>query len=590
MLRAWNVSFERNIWRRIMQPRFGWPPVPEEQWVCTMATAAFWGLPSRLEYCAAALRLPIQKDQTGAQLMLKMAAPTNMRAIEQDPETPPEWDNDPEHLIRLAAYCCIDVEVERAIQRKLAPLPDREREIWLLDQAMNQRGIQVDLDLVSQMIPLASETHAGLHQHITELTQGEVTKTSQVDNILVWLNARLDPKIPNLKKDTLVRTRAVLPPGPERDVIDARLAGRFASPAKLTALMSATCEDGRLRDLLRYYGAGRTGRWSGAGGSGVQLQNLPRPTIKNAETAISLIQDECPADFLDLAFADSALGVIASCLRGCFTASPGHLLTCGDLAQIEARVLAWLAGQDDVLDVFRTGEDIYRYTAEQVGSTNRQLGKVIRLALGFGMGSVRFQETAELYGVRLGIADAVTAVETFRAVSDAVVQFWWDLDRAFRTALSSTTGGPWFRAGEVAFQRGRTGIAMRLPSQRLLLYRNARLQPHPDPQRRDEIVYDGLHQKTKQWGVIRTYGGKLAENATQAMARDVMADAMLTLDHELGHRLLLTSHDEIIAEAPQQTAHVHLEDMLDVMRRPVPWAPELPVDAAGFVAYRYRKD
>ena len=876
---AWNANFERQIWRHVMHRRHNWMAMPEDAWSCTMATASYWGLPARLEYCALALRLREQKDPEGHQLMLKMAGPTNLRAREQDPTLAPTWNDNPEHLARLAAYCMQDVVVERTIQRKIAPLPDREREIWLLDQTMNQRGITVDMDLVDQMLPLAAETSLGLHETITRLTEGEVIKTTQNDAILVWLNARLDPKLPNLQKDTLIQRRAVLDPGVEREVIDTRLAGRFASPAKLTALMNATCEDGRLRDLLRYYGAGRTGRWSGAGGSGVQLQNLPRPTIKNTTTAIELIQDDCPADFLDIAFADSALGVIASCLRGCFTASPGHLLTCGDLAQIEARVLAWLAGQHDVLDVFRSGEDIYRFTAEQVGSTNRQLGKVIRLALGFAMGAQRFQATAELYGVRLDIADALAAVETFRAASEAIVQFWWDLDAAFRTALSSTAGGPWCQAGRVAFQRGRTGVAMRLPSQRLLLYRNARLQPHADPQRRDEIVYDGLHQKTRQWGLIRTYGGKLClasdtlvftdqgwlpiievtpghrvwdgaswvphggvidqglaptievdgigmtpdhriltregwthasscggldrasvalpdgadlrgfrwteismaralrlrarypasrdgvstrspkilwlpkmdryqqepqnarnesasclrsvaihaqplsvidtpgmaqlrcerdcslsrvddlrpvlggygadvstwadarphrqqcwlftdelqvansgragqqhaahgadrhasratavnrgspafrdqtqhigvpsrprmsrvfdildagpnhcfviagldgpvlshncENATQAMARDVMADAMLTLDHDLGHRLLLTSHDEIIAEAPEPVARVHLEDMLDVMRQPVPWAPGLPVDATGFTAYRYRKD
>jgi DNA polymerase len=585
---AWNVMFERNIWRRIMQPRFGWPHVPDDQWTCTMARALYWGLPAKLEFCAAALKLPIQKDQVGTSLMMKMAGPLNTRAREADPSIPPEWDDDPDHLARLAAYCCIDVEVERAIQRRLAPLPDRERAIWLLDQEMNQTGIRIDLDLVAKLVPLAAETSAGLHQLITELTDGAVLTTRQVDAILLWLNARLPAPLPDLKKDTVVRARAVLPPSRERDVLDCRLAGRFASPAKLTALTNATCEDGRLRDLLRYYGAGRTGRWSGAGGSGVQLQNLPRPTVKAVGVAIDLIMDDAPADYLGVAFEDTPLGVVASCLRGCFTADRGYLLTCGDLAQIEARVLAWLAGQDDVLAVFRKGEDIYDYTAKSVGSRDRQLGKVIRLALGFGMGAPRFVETAALYGVTLSETQAVRLVERYRAQNDAIVQLWWDCADAMREAIHQQPGDPPVRVGKLAFQRGRSGVAMLLPSGRLLLYRHARLQPRLDLRQGDEIIYDGLHQKSHKWGVIRTYGGRTVENATQAVARDVMAEAMLTL-HAAGHELLLTSHDEIIGQAPEHRAQTRLTEMLEVMRTPVTWAPGLPVDAQGFTAKRYRK-
>ena len=587
LLCAWNANFERQIWRHVMHRRHNWMAVPEDTWSCTMAQAMYFGLPAKLEFCAAALNLREQKDETGATLMMKMAGPLNARAREADPSLPPEWDNDPEHLARLGAYCMQDVTVERTIQRRLAPLPDREREIWVLDQVMNQRGMRIDLDLAGRMQPLAKETALTLHKQMTRLTDGAVLKTSQNDAILIWLNQRVSPPLPDMKKDTLMRSRARLT-GVELAVVETRLAGRFASPAKLVKLHNAVCPDGRLRDLLRYYGAGRTGRWSGAGGSGVQLQNLPRPTIRNIPRAIRYIQEGVPAGFLDLAFEDSGLGVIASCLRGVFTADPGKRLVCADLAQIEARVLAWLAGQQDVLDVFTRGEDIYDYTARTVGSRDRQLGKVIRLALGFGMGAVRFVETAELYGVPLSLSRAVQIVERFREQNARITQFWWDCADAMRDAIYCSPGDPPIQVRRISFQRGRSGVAMHLPSGRLLLYRHARMQPRTDLRQGYEIIYDGLHQKTHKWGPIRTYGGRTVENATQAVARDVMADAMLAL-HARGHELLLTSHDEIIGQAPAREAKARVQEMLEVMRQPVPWAPGLPVDASGFDAERYRK-
>lgn len=586
LLCAWNANFERQVWRHIMHARHGWPAVPEDAWSCTMANAMYWGLPARLEYCALALHLVEQKDEEGSKLMMRMAGPVNSRARNADPRLPPEWDSNPEHLIRLGAYCMQDVVTERAIQRRIAPLPDRERALWLLDQDMNGKGMRIDLDLVRRMEPLAAETALVLHERMTELTQGEVIKTSQRDVLLVWLNNRLPEKLPDLKKDTIVKALARMPECLERDVLECRMSGRFASPAKLRKLQDAVCKDGHLHDLLRYYGAGRTGRWSGAGGSGVQLQNLPRPTIKNVALATELIMSGCPADFLDLAFEDSGLGVVASCIRGCFIADQGNLLTCADLANIEARVLPWLAGQRDVLEVFLRGEDIYTFTAGLIGSTDRQLGKVIRLALGFGMGAPRFVATAEQWRIPLDILDAMEIVQLYRHRSPYVVQFWWDLERAMkrcieRDRLDSSNLTEREPVGWIAFQRGRSGVAMILPNGRHLLYRHARIED-------GEITYDGLHQKTHKWGPIRTYGGKLAENATQAVARDVMAEAMLVLAG-MGHDLRLTSHDEIIGQAHASIARQRLDEMIEVMSRDVVWAPGLPVGATGFTAERYRK-
>lgn len=584
-LHAWNANFERQIWRRIAHPRMGWPEVPDSQWSCTMAQAMYAGLPAGLDDAAKALRLVQRKDAEGHRLMLQMAAPRSWR-----PDgTPVWWADEPggAKLIRLAAYCMQDVVVEMSIAAQLPPLPDDEREIWLLDQRMNDTGITVDMSLVNTMRGLADEAKRDLNTRMRTLTQGTATGTNQVATIQGWLMANGSPLLLDMRRDTLRIERERDDLAPEaKAVIETRLDAARTSTAKLDALVNATDADARLRCTLRYYGAGRTGRWSGAGGTRAQLQNLPRPTIRNTQEALDDVLAGASVADLDARYGDSPLGVIASCIRGCFVASPGHQLVCADLAQIEARVLAWLAGQQDVLDVFVSGQDIYAYTAGLVGSSNRQLGKVIRLALGYGMGTNKFVATALSYGVVLGVQEAEAIVHSFRDRSGATRAFWYGLERQMIACIRSTPGASEWD-GFVGFKRRVDGVEMLLPAGRGLFYRNARIEWDDDFER-DSIVYDGLHQKTRQWGPIRTYGGKLAENSTQAVARDVLAHHMLELDRR-GHALLLTSHDEIIAEAPDRETDFRLAEMLDVMAQPIPWAPGLPVRAEGYVASRYRK-
>jgi DNA polymerase len=592
-LHAWNANFERQIWRYICRPRLGWPTVPDEQWACTMAQGMYAGLPAGLDDAATALGLVQRKDVEGHRLMLQLCQPRSTR-----PDGTPVWwsdDPDPAKLIRLAAYCMQDVVVERDIANQLPPLPESERQVWLLDQRMNDTGIAVDFNLVDRMQQVAAGAKRDLNAELRMLTKGFATGTNQIATIQTWLMRNGCPLLLDMKRATLeaetTRLLSIDPHHPAAEVIRVRLDAARTSTAKLDAFQRATDEDGRLRCTLRYYGAGRTGRWSGAGGTRAQLQNLPRPTQgTKVAPALTHILAGCQ-DAHELAqYGDSPLGVIASCLRGCFVASPGHVLVCADLAQIEARVIAWLAGQHDVLDVFHRGEDIYTYTAGLIGSNNRTLGKVIRLALAYGMGSIKFVATALGYGVELGIAEAEAIVRAFRERSHAIRAFWYDLERAMMWAVNALNGNSTYvRAGggRIGFMAHADGVEMLLPAGRGLFYRNARIE-WDDNFERDSVVYDGLHQKTRQWGPIRTYGGKLAENATQAVARDVLAEHMLTLDG-LGHRLLLTSHDEIIAEAPERESNFRLAEMLDVMARPIDWAPGLPVRAEGFVADRYRK-
>ena len=262
-------------------------------------------------------------------------------------------------------------------------------------------------------------------------------------------------------------------------------------------------------------------------------------------------------------------------------------LVAADFSQIEARCLAWLAGDKEKLDVFARHEDVYVYAAKKIGSDNRQYGKVCELGLGFGMGWEKFIDTAKLLaGLQLGETEAQMIVSAWRATNEPITRLWVDYQSAFRTLVDATPGKS-IEAGSVRFERGKDAMGILLPcGKRRLIYRNPRLME--DDTGRKQVVYDGIHQFTKHWGPVKTYGGKLAENITQAMARDVMGYAMLALDRERID-LRLTVHDEIVALALDENAKGVLNTMLRVMRTPPAWAPDLPVWAEGWVSKRYRK-
>lgn len=265
-----------------------------------------------------------------------------------------------------------------------------------------------------------------------------------------------------------------------------------------------------------------------------------------------------------------------------------------DYSQIEARVLAWLAGQQDILDVFARGDDVYVYTANKIGSTNRQLGKVCVLGLGFGMGWMKFIATAKLMGgLDLEEQFAQDTVREWRLANAEIVRMWYKLDDTFRAAIAAPGGSRLAVPGTpLVIERGKDAIGIFLPSKkRRLIYRNPRLMPNPESfhETKTDIVYDGVQQMSKRWGPIKTYGGKLAENVTQAVARDVMASGLLEMDERLKLDLRMTVHDEVIAVCDEPEADAVLRKMLGVMRTAPPWAQGLPVHAEGWAGRRYRK-
>ena len=584
---AHNYLFELNIWAAKLIP-LGFPAIILKQWSCTMARALVAGLPAGLEMVGHALGLTIQKDASARDLMLRFARPRSLNPLTWWHET------DIARFARLAAYCARDVATERELDRVLPELSPREREIFEADHAINQRGMRVNLDLVDTMHALGEHEKRRLNQRLVTLTNGRVTSAAQVARMVVWLNDNRIavpvtpspyPGMPGrLTLDRDAVTGMLQRPGLPahvRAALRCRLDASRSSTAKLATIRRSVDQDSRLRGTTQYYGAGRTGRWAGRR---FQPQNLPRGTITDIQGAVTLIEAGAPAEDLELLFEDSAMGVLASALRSVIEAGPGNLLVACDLSQIEARVLVWLAGQEDMVELFRRGEDVYTYTAGRLGSNNRQFGKVLVLATGFGMGADRFQAMALTYGVSLSLGEAEDAVQAWRSLNTKVVDLWWDLHR---TAMRVMTGrqGSQARVAGLTITNAREGMRITLPSGRDLIYRDARVVHHPE-RRHPEIVYMGVEQG--RWVDVRTWPGKLVENIVQAIARDVMCESLI-----LGHRravpVVATVHDELVAEIAAPRAPALRDWMTWAMCRPLAWAPGLPVAAEARIGPRYRK-
>ena len=580
-IHAWNAAFEWAVWNNICVRRFGWPALPIERFFCTMCAAACAGLPMSLDDASKAVGASHVKDKAGYATMKRMARPRRF-----DANHAPVWwhREDPVKLKQLIAYNLADVEAERDVHLRIPRMSPREREIWLVDQHMNQRGLPVDRELLTALHAITLQELLRLNAEIRDLTLGEVNGASQNVKLLEWVRKEGYPHT-SLAKDTLNAFFS----SPEysgvsrvgQEVLSLRAEAAKTSTAKLVAI-AAYSPDGRARNLVQYGGAVRTLRWAGRG---PQIQNFPRPVIKHVGKAIEQIRMGMDADSLRLLFG-RPLDVVSSCLRGVFKAPEGFKFVVCDYHAIEAIVLAWLAEFEPLLDVFRRHEDVYDFTAATVNSTNRQLGKVLRLACGYGMGPGKFQETAATYGLSLTTAEASTAVRNFRRANAPITTLWWSCEVAAKGAIwhSGSTfpvkNKLKFRMGD---PKGRLAgaLLMELPSGRRLVYRNARVED-------GRIIYWGVNQYTRQWCELDTYGGKLVENATQAVARDLLAEAMAHLDH-LDVPLLTTVHDEIVAMVENDDAFAVFNAMKAAMSTPPAWGKGLPLSCAGGIVERYGK-
>lgn len=614
---AHNASFERILLSGSPGAVLGFPSGLRDpaRWTCTAARAARYGLPRTLEGACAALGLAVQKDREGHALMMRMCKP--------DPRTG-AWVGTGADMIREAAYCAHDVAAENGLLGALPPLSDFELRVWRLTEAMNDRGVRVDLPLVDAVAELVAEATRGLNARLTWLTSGAVTRVTDHMAMTRWLQER-DLDDTGLGEDGVGKAalaamleRDDLAPV-IRDVLTIRRDGGKSSAAKYKAIRERVSADGRIRGVLVYCGAAATGRFSSRG---AQLHNLPRAGIlKKADFARNLIRDIMAARAKHLPVLESLYGpplvLAAELLRPVFQASEGRSMARGDSAQIEARVLPWLAGAIETLAAFRaydagTGPDIYKVNAaamtglplDQVDEQTRQTGKVAVLSLGFQGGAGALQAMAKGYGIKIPRANPPAdrsewrppvgtdewIKEAWREANPSIVALWGALDRAAIECMESAPGAEFFVGPRhLRFKRTSKALLLRLPSGTSLVYWFPRLVRRLMPwgKYRTGVRFRAEDAQSKRWTEFDAYGGFFAQNATQAVARDLMAWWLLEMD-AAGLAPVLTVHDEGITDAPLP-AQEAADAVRGVMSRVPAWAAGLPVSADASAGPRYLK-
>ena len=593
---AHNAAFELAIWNNVMVPRYGWPVLRPEQCRCTMAMAYAMGLPGALKDAAPALGLEQRKDMAGARVMLQLAQPKRDGSM---------WrpEDDPAKFQLLYDYCVQDVQVERALHHRLLDLSPAEQALWALDYRINQNGVLVDLAAVDQALALVASEKTRLDGEMLRVTGGVVARCTEVKLLVEWIRSQ-GVTVPGLAKADVLDALDGQLPAAVRMALELRKEAAKSSTAKLVAMKDRASADGRVRGGFQYHGAA-TGRWAHRG---IQTGNLPRPRPGTSPQDVEkIISHLTQPDYVN-AFYGPVLDALADSLRGMIIAPPAKELLAVDFSAIEARVLAWLAGEEEVLDAFRAKEDIYkvaagriyRKTPATVTKDERQIGKVSVLALGYGGGIGAFQSMAKNYGLKLTDEEADQIKVAWRNVHGNIVSFWYGLERAAILALQN--GAAHFQqtptAPKIFFKKAGSFLWCKLPSGRVLCYPYPELREVETPwgDRKDSLTYMTVVSNLKakiisdanasgQWKRISTYGGSLAENVTQAVARDLLADAMLRFA-ERGEKICAHVHDEIVCEVHPDADVKQFEAL---MSQAPAWAVGLPLAAEGWKGPRYRK-
>lgn len=572
-LRAWNSAFERLVWYHKLPWEIALFPVLD-QWTCTAAEAAAMALPRGLGNCAKALGMADQKDAEGHRLMMKYSRP---RKVEEDGTI--IWWDDPEDLQKLYSYCKQDVVVERSIVPRVRRLVPRERELWLLDQRVNDRGIRIDTELVAAGLAAVSRETARANARIEVITAGDAVSVTKRDALMKWLCERID--MDNLQKQTVKDTLAGELPDDVREVLMLRADAGRTSLAKYAKALECMCHDGMARGLTLYHGAS-TGRWSGRL---LQPHNFPRPEIDPAPFHQRFLN----CDWAGIEAEASLMQVAVSTLRGMFIPSCGDFYS-ADFAQIEARVLGWLAGHKyGGHEYEKMGAAIYGLDWKTIGKDDaaRQIGKNATLGCGFGMGWERFQaQVYEQTGLVIEDDLAQHAIKTYRAMKPKVVEYWKETERAAKRAVMFP--GKIVRSGGVRWVLQCKFLRCVLPSGRALAYAIPTIENQQTPwgTTRAALKFMGIDSRfgNRKWHRIQTYGGHLVENVVQAIARDMLAEAMLRVE-AADYRVVLTVHDEILAEKEDGD----LDEFLMLMKQRPAWAPTCPIEAEGWRGDRWHK-
>lgn len=578
---AFNAAFERTCISRYLNTH-----LRAEHWQCTAVQAAMLALPLSLDGVGEVLDIKLKKLKEGSDLVKYFSLPCKptqvnggrTRNLPQD--APEKWE-------RFKTYCIRDVDAEREIREKLRnyPIPISEQELYVLDQEINDRGIMVDPVLVTHAIECDLRYKDYTTRRAYELT-GLSNPNSPVQ-LKEWLSDQ-GIEIEALDKKAVKALISSANDDINGDILEMlklRLLMAKTSVKKYEAIQRSICTDGRVHGLLQFYGANRTGRWAGRL---VQVQNLPQNHIPDLELARDLIKTGRYDDLETLY--ESTPNVLSELIRTAFVPRPGCRFIVADFSAIEARVIAWLSGEQWRLDVFETGGDIYCASASQMfhvpvekhgqNAHLRQKGKIAELALGYG-GSTGALVAMGALDMGLSEDELPELVDQWRKANPHITKLWWDVDAAALKAYNDKTTT---HVGPISFQRQSGMLFITLPSGRRLSYVKPRLEDNRFG--RKELTYEGIGE-SKRWTRISTYGPKLVENIVQATARDLLAMAMLRL-RDAGFDIVMHIHDEAVLEVPIGKSSV--EEVCALMGIAPDWAIGLPLRADGYECKFYRKD
>lgn len=582
---AFNANFEITCLRKIF-PEL----IVENQWECDSVLSLYNGLPLGLDAVGKALGLPQdkQKDARGKKLIQFFCKPCEAtkknggRTRNLPEHAPGEWEV-------FKEYNAQDVVTERAIREAAwIQITPTEYHLWLVDRAINDRGVYIDMDLVESAIKASEEYSDKLMEKAKEITG--LDNPNSVAQLKDWLKINGHP-VASLDKESIAGLMSDERLHPTiKKVLNIRQMLGKTSIKKYMAMKDSICQDGRAHDLFQFYGASRTGRWAGRN---IQLQNLPRNYLSDLDEARSDVKAGDTA-WLEMMY-DNVPDLLSQLIRTAIIPQPGNKFIVADFSAIEARVIAWVAGEKWRMDAFRDGKDIYCESASQmfgvpvekhgVNGELRQRGKVAELALGYGGGVAAMKAMG---GDKLNMDDEELQqiVTKWRKASPSIPELWRKIETGAMRVIKY--GGEYFvnRAKNIVFISHEKDLILSLPSGRCLVYRNAGIGKNRFGN--ESISYEGINQTTRKVEKLETYGGKLTENLIQAIARDCLGEAMLTLEKN-GYAIVAHIHDEVVCEVPDN-GKFSLDRAIELMTRGSEWSKGLLLNAAGFESYYYMKD
>lgn len=578
---AYNANFERTCLAKHFNK-----PMPPNQWRCSSVHALMLGLPGYLDGMAKCLKLKEQKLKEGKSLIRYFSVPCKPTKVNEG-RTRNLPEDDPDRWNTFKLYCKQDVEVERQIRKKLEafPISKVEQRLWELDQKINDEGVLIDKSLVINAIQADKAFQDELFDEATLLT-GLENPNSPVQ-LKGWL-MKQGIEVDSLAKKNVEALMEEVENSEVKRLLELRQAMSKTSVKKYEAMERSVCSDQKIRGLLQFYGASRTGRWAGRL---VQIHNLPRNSMSDLHIARSLLKSG-DYETINILF-DSLSDVLSQLIRTAFIPSNDHRFIVADFSAIEARVIAWLAGERWRMDVFQSHGKIYEASAAQMfkvpietidkGSPLRQKGKIAELALGYGGSKGALTQMGAL---EMGLTEEELPelVSAWREANPNIVKLWWSIEAAAIKAVKEKVVVKMHYG--LTFHYAKGILFITLPSGRSLAYVRPRIGVD-ERFGKEQLTYEGTEQGSKQWGRIPTYGGKLTENIIQAIARDCLAASMLRLD-EAGYRINFHVHDEVVLDVPIGTGS--MEEVENIMGQPIDWASGLPLGADSFETYYYKKD